>query len=33
MAKANEDTPIKAVAAVVREPLNHVVYRSDGLVQ
>lgn len=29
MAKANEDIPVKAVAAVVREPLNHVVYRSD----
>ena len=30
MAKANEDIPIKAVAAVVREPLNHVVYREDN---
>src|SRR5690625_7252657 len=29
MAKANEDIPVKAVAAIVREPLNHVVYRSD----
>src|SRR5690625_687694 len=29
MAKANEDIPVKAVAAVVREPLNHVVYRED----
>lgn len=29
MAAANEDIPVKAVAAVVREPLNHVVYRSD----
>jgi len=30
MAKANEDIPIKAVAAVVREPLNHIVYREDN---
>lgn len=30
MAKANEDIPVKAVAAVVREPLNHVVYREDN---
>lgn len=30
MAKANEDIPVKAVAAVVREPLNHVVYRKDN---
>lgn len=29
MAKANEDIPVKAVAAVVREPLNHIVYRED----
>lgn len=29
MAKANEGIPIKSVAAVVREPLNHVVYPSD----
>lgn len=29
MAKANKDIPVKAVAAVVREPLNHLVYRSD----
>lgn len=33
MAKANEDIPIKAVAAVVREPLNHVVYREDNPIQ
>lgn len=30
MAKANEDIPIKSVAAVVREPLNHVVYNTDN---
>src|SRR5699024_6858544 len=30
MPKANEDIAIKAVAAVVREPLNHVVYRDDS---
>lgn len=29
MAKANEDIPVKAIAAIVREPLNHVVYRSE----
>src|SRR5699024_9396605 len=29
MAKANEDLPIKAVAGVVKEPLNHLVYRED----
>lgn len=29
MAKANEDIPIVAVSAVVREPLNHIVYRSN----
>lgn len=33
MAKANEDIPVKAVAAVVREPLNHVVYREDNPIQ
>lgn len=30
MAKANEDIPVKAIAAIVREPLNHIVYRSDN---
>ncbi|MEI3613895.1 ABC transporter substrate-binding protein [Pseudogracilibacillus sp. SO30301A] len=30
MAKANENIPVKAVTAIVREPLNHVVYRSDA---
>lgn len=29
MAKANENIPIKAIAAVVREPLNHLVYRKN----
>lgn len=29
MAKANEDIPIIAVASIVREPLNHLVFRSD----
>ena len=29
MAKANEDLPVKAVAGVVKEPLNHLVYRED----
>lgn len=29
MAKANEDIPIKAISAVVQEPLNHLVYRTD----
>src|SRR5690625_7972196 len=30
MAKANEDIPIIAVASIVREPLNHLVFRSDN---
>lgn len=30
MAKANEDIPVVAVASVVREPLNHLVFRSDN---
>lgn len=30
MAKANEDIPVKAVAAVVNEPLNHLVYNKDN---
>src|SRR5690625_3184424 len=30
MAKANENIPIKSIAAVVREPLNHLVYRADN---
>lgn len=31
-AVANEDIPVKAVAAVVRSPLNHIVFRSeDGI--
>jgi len=29
MAKANEDLPVIAVASVVREPLNHLVFRSN----
>lgn len=29
MAKANEDIPIKAIAAIVQEPLNHLVFRDD----
>lgn len=33
MAKANENIPIKSIAAVVREPLNHVVYREDDPIQ
>lgn len=33
MAKANEDIPIKAVAAIVQEPLNHLVFRSDNPIQ
>ncbi|MDM8101049.1 MULTISPECIES: ABC transporter substrate-binding protein [Oceanobacillus] len=28
-ARANENIPVKSVAAIVREPLNHIVYRSD----
>ncbi|GGP10747.1 ABC transporter substrate-binding protein [Oceanobacillus neutriphilus] len=28
-ARANEDIPVKSVAAIVREPLNRIVYRSD----
>src|SRR5699024_11304574 len=30
MAKANEDIPVKAVAAVVNEPLNHLVYNEKN---
>lgn len=33
MAKANEDLPIKSIASIVQEPLNHVVYRSDDPVK
>ncbi|GAA0318260.1 ABC transporter substrate-binding protein [Oceanobacillus oncorhynchi subsp. oncorhynchi] len=29
-ARANENIPVKSVAAIVREPLNHIVYRSDA---
>lgn len=29
MAKAQENIPIKSIAAVTLEPLNHIVYRSD----
>src|SRR5699024_2630888 len=28
-AVANEDIPVKSIAAVVRSPLNHLVFRSD----
>ncbi|MGX8790596.1 ABC transporter substrate-binding protein [Oceanobacillus sp. M60] len=28
-ARANENIPVKSVAAIVREPLNHIVYHSD----
>lgn len=30
MAKANEGIPVKSIAAVVREPLNHLVYSEDN---
>lgn len=30
MAKANEDIPVKSIAAVVKEPLNHLVYKEDN---
>lgn len=33
MAKANENVPIKSVAAIVQSPLNHVVLPSDSSIQ
>src|SRR5699024_11991771 len=30
MAKTNEGIPVKSIAAVVREPLNHLVYSEDN---
>lgn len=30
MARANENIPVKAVAAVVRSPLNHLVFKADA---
>lgn len=30
MARANEGVPIKSIASIVREPLNHLVYHSDN---
>src|SRR5699024_9733549 len=33
MAKANEDLPIKSIAGIVKEPLNHLVYNSKNAPQ
>jgi putative hydroxymethylpyrimidine transport system substrate-binding protein len=33
MARANEDIPVKAVASIVRSPLNHIVFLEDSPIQ
>ncbi|WP_257009774.1 ABC transporter substrate-binding protein [Evansella halocellulosilytica] len=33
MARANQDVPVKSVGAIVRSPLNHVVYLEDELIE
>jgi putative hydroxymethylpyrimidine transport system substrate-binding protein len=33
MARANEDIPVKSVAAIVRSPLNHLIFLKDSPIQ